>query len=284
MDIIIPHALVSDDDLKVKALQLVRGTCLDLNDVEQYYLQLLHCLQYPETAPPIADLLRRLHHLTGSWLVVSPIYWEASHNDAMLLAVGEDLALSDEEGLAWFEVFATFAKEDFAAVHYHDPYTWLIQIDDQPLTNAKPPYRLHHQSMMPELAVLDSTLFWQKRLTEFQMLFSQHPLNQTRKGKKCPINGIWVWGQGVLNPSTHRLIVADSPQNQRLAQVLSTHTAQLSDLDVYPDTALILLEDKNNLLDVQLKTNRQIVNWYWQNCAYQTIPKGWFKRLWSVLC
>ncbi len=277
MDIIIPHALESD-----AANDVVRDPGF-LNYTEHYHHQILNCLDYPESAPPVADVLRRVHDLAGSWLVVSPIYWEASHNDAMLLAVGEDLALSNEEGLAWFGIFAEFAKQDFSGVHYHDPYTWLIRIDQQPPLIAKPAHRLRHQSMMPELAVLDDTLFWQKRLTEVQMLFSQHPLNQARRGTKCLINGIWIWGYGVFKP-TSSPIVSDSPGAQRLASVLSTQTYTVSDLNIYPDTALMLLENKTHLSEVQLKTKHQTVNWYWQNCAYQTSPQGWFKRLWSFLC
>ncbi|HVT62707.1 MAG TPA: hypothetical protein VHD33_04380 [Legionellaceae bacterium] len=272
MDIIIPRAL----EMKPTGGKI-------LNQVEHYHHQILKCLGYPTDAPPLGELLAHLHGLVGDWLVVSPIYWQAFHNDAMLLATGEDLNVTPEEGEAWFQVFADFVATDFPALHYHDPYTWLMQVDRQPLIDAKPPHLLRHQSMMPELSRLDSSLFWQTLLTELQMLFSQHPLNHSRKNH-YPINGIWVWGKGHLDLKHDRCIVVDSVEAGQMAQILATRMEHLHQLNAYPDNALILLENNSNIAEVQIKTKHQCVNWYWKNHAYQTNPTGWFRRLWSVIC
>ena len=52
----------------------------------------MHCLIFcfvlvmMPTDPPLADLLRRYHNLDGDWLVLSPVHWQATHNDAMIVA------------------------------------------------------------------------------------------------------------------------------------------------------------------------------------------------------
>ena len=144
-----------------------------------------------------ADALRRLHGLEGDWLIVSPIYWEATHNDAMIMACGEMLDLSDEESRQWFAALAKFLVNDKVTLHYHDANTWLIQFDECPPINAKPVHSLLQQSMMQQLAALDPTLFWSRFLTENQMFFSEHPLNKARTGR-YPVNGVWIWGSTVF--------------------------------------------------------------------------------------
>ena len=53
--------------------------------------------------------------------------------------------------------------------------------------NAKPVHHLLNKSLMPELAQLDKTMYWQKFITESQMFFASNP-NQSL------VNGLWIWG------------------------------------------------------------------------------------------
>ena len=145
-------------------------------------------------APPGVDFLRSYHGLDGTWLVASPIYWQATHNDAMIVACDEALDLSDEESRAWFAVWAECLQLENIQLYYHDAYTWLIKPSALQPINALPVHALLQQPMMAHLKALDKTLFWSRILTENQMLFSAHPLNHARKDR-YPINGVWIWGE-----------------------------------------------------------------------------------------
>ena len=160
-----------------------------------FYHNILTCLGYSYEKPPVADLLRRYHGLEGQWLIASPIHWQATHNDAMIVASGSELQLSDQVSRLWFAAFKEFVTADHFNVHYHDAHTWLIQCDGKPLLDSKPVHTLHHKSLMPELRKLDETLYWQRLITEGQMFFSEHPLNKDRLASYS-INGLWFWGGG----------------------------------------------------------------------------------------
>ena len=173
---------------------------------KNYYHNILNCLGYPPNHPPVADLLRRYHKLEGQWLVASPIYWQATHNDAMIMACDDALDLLDDESRRWFVALSKFLVHDKVKLHYHDAYTWLIQFKESPPINTIPVHMLLQQSMMQQLQTLDSTLFWSRFITENQMFFSEHALNKARAGR-YPINGVWIWGGGDLKARVTRTMV-----------------------------------------------------------------------------
>src|SRR4051812_43703500 len=88
---------------------------------------LMKCLGFPETGPPIADFLRQAHQLEGSWLVCEPIYWEAGHNDAIVMATARMLQLPQAQSHVLFEKVQAFLVEEGLSLYFHDAYTWLIR-------------------------------------------------------------------------------------------------------------------------------------------------------------
>lgn len=141
-----------------------------------------------KTEYSVADQLRLSHGFEGRWLIVSPIYWQATHHDVVLMACGDELNCSDAQARELFAMFATFVEAEGMQAHYHDQYTWLLRCDHKPLITASSPYALLHQSMSSHIQRLDSTLYWQRFITEVQMLFAQR-MNHSSK-----VNGIWIWG------------------------------------------------------------------------------------------
>lgn len=249
------------------------------------YLNLFKCLGYGDDEYPVADWLRQYHGLKGEWIVVSPIYWQATHNDAMLLACGRELNCTDVENRAVFDVFSAFAEEEGLEVYYHDQYMWLLKCGDKPPIKALPPYTLLHQSMFTHLHQLDSTLSWQRFLTEVQMLFAQH------LGASSKINGIWIWGGGRLKTPSNRFIEVFHQNHLEMACLLSTNVyfggeqvgISASRRRALSKNALfwfdsLTLEEYKCLLS-QLKP--YMVNWYWDNLAYQTPKSSWFKTIFS---
>lgn len=154
-----------------------------------YYLNLLTCLGYPPQNPPLGHFLSLYHQLEGRWLIASPIHWQATHNDALILATGKELELTSTQARLWFDALAQFFKEENINMIYHDDCMWLISIDNKPEIFSQSVYSMLHQSLMPAFAKMDKTFFWQRLITEIQMYMGSHPLNAQRQEKPI-VNGL----------------------------------------------------------------------------------------------
>ncbi|MFA5960266.1 MAG: hypothetical protein WC785_07095 [Tatlockia sp.] len=241
--------------------------------VSQGYLpNIVHCLYSEAQNAPLADLLRRTHHLTGQWVIASPIYWEATHNDATIVATPPELPLTDEESMLWFAAVSELLHEDGFNPVYHNSGMWLFDVSNKPPLNSKAIRSLLNQSLMPHLATLDTTLYWQRLFTELQMFFSEHPLN---KNREIPVNGLWFWGEGALQPPPQKSIVTDM---QLLIEAFSINPIQ--DNTVFTKDSLVIIQDATHLEKIHLvkKLKKQTVNWYWNNTAYTTKSTHWWSR------
>lgn len=238
-------------------------------------LNLLFCLHFDPQNPPLADLLKKYHRLEGDWLILSPVHWQATHNDALVTAVGKELELDESESRFWFDVFAKYLAEDGAKLYYHDAETWLLNTVQQHPLAAKPPYQLLHQSLMPELSQLDSTLFWQKFITESQMLFSSQP-------RQSVINGLWPWGNAKLTEQS-TVICADE-SFLPFAKMCSSRVTLYSP-DVKLKEGHILLINNLSILSDEHREEltKKTTHWHWNNATYVTNPTNWFLRLWRKI-
>lgn len=271
--------------------------------VRSFYHQILNSLHYSDHTPPVADLLRQYYGLKGEWIMVSPIHWQATHNDAMIMACGDELQMSYDDAIVLFNVFAEFVAAENMTAYFCDPYNWLLRIDDKPTVSAKPVHFMLHQSMMPQLECLDESLYWQRFITECQMLFSAHSFNASRD--ECPINGVWLWGQGRLHKATNTRVLCNQPHLLPLAELVS-HNVQIYDSTQLIQKNTVLLFDKptdaskscnkttesmvngehqdhlnQQIAALKKQLKQKTVHWYWNNIAYCTKPKPWWSRLWS---
>jgi hypothetical protein len=236
-------------------------------------LNFLFCLKYDPSDPPLADLLKKYHHLEGEWLVVSPVHWEATHNDAMIVAHGSALQLQEIEAKSWFDQFAQYLEEESKVLYYHSTDTWLLYDDKKHSLSAKPVHHLLNQSLMPELARLDKTLYWQKFITESQMFFASKP-NQSL------INGLWIWANAKLKGKRNMTVCADE-HFLSLAQIGSSNVALYRPEILLKDYEVLLLAAPSRLSEPhQKELAKRAVHWYWNNAAYTVDNASWFTRLW----
>lgn len=237
-------------------------------------LNLLGCFDYDLNAPPLADLLRTTHHLEGKWLVLSPVHWEATHNDAMITAYGKELDLTPEQSSHWFSLYANFLAEEGLILKYHDAEHWLLNTPNLPPLTAKPVHQLVHKSLMPELKHLDSSLFWQKFITESQMFFASLP-NDT------VLNGVWPWGDAQLSAKKPITICTDEAFFE-IAQSLSSQVTLYNPSVLLKSFQIILINDLTSLSSAHCKElNTLSAQIYWNNCAYIQ-SRSWFSRLWRT--
>ncbi|MDR3442322.1 MAG: hypothetical protein P4L65_04835 [Legionella sp.] len=238
-------------------------------------LNLLSCLNYDVANPPLADLLRQSHQLEGDWLILSPIHWQASHNDAVIVAAGNELQVQESDARLCFDSLVDYLAIDGMTLHYHDAETWLLCDKKNHPLNAKPVYQLLNKSLMPELSQLGSSLFWQKLVTESQMLFAS-------RASQSVINGVWPWGAASLSDKKTVKICADEfffP----IAELCSMQVILYSPSVRLKEQQILLVSDLSVLSALHQEELKKIeVHWYWNNIAYTSGSNNWFTRLWRT--
>jgi hypothetical protein len=247
-----------------------------------FYQNILLCLGFEPQHLPLADLLKLYHHLSGQWLIATPVHWQATHNDAMLVADAKGLFLSEQESRLWFNEVANFLeKDDFTPV-YHDAHTWLFKIESKPPLCSKSVHTILNQSLMPVLNSLDSSFYWQRLITEIQMYLSAHPLN-LRRESGLAVNGLWFWGEGDFQIKETGRITTDDEVLLNWSATKGQSVKSLSTHSVFDKDELVIIQDlkPNELQELQEKIKNNQVNWHWNNCSYSTQAKSWWSRLWS---
>ncbi len=239
------------------------------------YLNFLTCLGYDSLNPPAAELLRQLSHLDGNWLMVSPVHWQASHNDAFIVAAGKELGLGEDDSKTWFNLFANYLAHDDIRLYYYSAEYWLLRTNQHVPINAKPIHYMLNKSLMPELASLDPSMFWQKFITETQMFFASLP-NETS------LNGVWVWGGAKLREKNSKPICADEAFLE-LANLCSSNVSLYTHATDLKKVEILLLNDLDTLSDVHKVMLKKSANWYWNNSAYTYSDSNWITRLWRNL-
>ncbi|MCL9684284.1 hypothetical protein [Legionella maioricensis] len=239
-------------------------------------LNFLSCLGYGAADPPLADVLRRVHGLDGEWLILSPMNWMATHNDAMIVAADKDLQLDEGTLKYWFQLYSDYLAEEHIRLYYHDAETWLLHAINKPPIKAKPVHQLINHSLMPELAQLDSSMYWQKFFTEGQMFFASHP-------NKSLLNGVWLWGGAVLADKKKIPVCADE-QFFSVAQICSENVTLYNPSVQLKQYSILLLSDVDILSKQhQEELKKMPVCWYWNNSAYALKDLNWLTRLWRNL-
>ena len=234
-------------------------------------LNLLASLEYPISSPPLAALLKAYHQLEGEWVIASPIHWEATHNDAQIVAFGETLDVQEYD----FQSYAQYLSEAGHTLFYHSPTIWLLRVDGAPPLHAKSVYQLLGKPLMPELLQLDYSMYWQKYITESQMFFAA-------KMQDRAINGVWLWGNAPLSPKT-TAICADAtcyPLAQHAQAPVTLYTPELS-LKRFP---ILLIKDLDSLSEAHKKQLKGMHSaYYWNNMAYINSKPHFLQQLWSYL-
>lgn len=245
-----------------------------------YYLNFLNRLGCDNERPPLADLLRHHYQLEGEWLIASPIHWEAGHNDAMLTASDEALELDETESRLWFAQVSDFLKEDGFTPLFHDAHTWLFKKSEKPALFSRSPQTILHQSITPELAALDPSLYWLRLITELQMFLNSHPLNNQRAAKPA-INGLWFWGAGEFKPDLINPIFTDDELLLR-HELLGKQIRSLDSLTFFVKDALLIIKDPDSFdfAAFENKTKNKTLRWYWNNLSYVSQANPWWSRLW----
>lgn len=232
-------------------------------------------LDYKPNLLPLGNFLAQYHGLEGNWLVVDPVYWVATHNDAMILAYGHNLNLTEKESQQFFQDIQEFFKEEKMQWHYHSKNRWLLKKDNKPSINTKPTFQMMHESLMPALNAMDSSMYWQRFMTEAQMFLSNHPL--ANKLTTAPfINGLWVFGEGIFQfPQDFQ----GHTDDQQLLDHFASYFHAAEAIEMYKTTCIVLSSAQalpENLPNVS-------TTWRWNNVAYTIKKRNLWTRFWRFI-
>lgn len=248
----VPHLFLSLDCPAIPE----NAQLLDYNP--DFYEQLLSSLGFNPEAPPLAQVFE------GDY-IVTPVSFEATHNNAFIRAQGKALDVSP----AWYEALAGFLAEAGLYLEYHNEGTWLLKVHpDTPVLQAKPVSHMMNLPLIDILPKLDKTHFWQRLHTEIQMFFNTHPLQNERIGK-WPVNGVWIWGGGALQPVHHPKIITDKTWLP-IAKKLAVQVDIWGDIRLDKKTVVLL----NTLPAIQTESY-----WFFKDCAFYLPPSSLWKRL-----
>lgn len=254
-----------------------------LHGQDDFWLNLLTQLGQDKHHTPIADFFRRsLGLLQGSWLVVSPIHWQVTHNDAMITVYGDELALTEATSRIWCAEVNQFLTQDGLNLIYLSPYCWLINAVGKRSLKSPNLADMHHQSMMPVLAEMDDSMYWQRLSTELQMFLSSHPLNT---GRRIPINGVWFWGGGQLCEDNHQYLRPILTDDKTFQQLFKGYRPIDFENDFSEQELLVVIRyPESDLVDKLVKKmGHKQVEWYWNNLAYQSKRLSWYRRYMDFL-
>ncbi len=177
------------------------------------------------TDPPIAALCRLADGGTpddGYWLRADPVHLRADLRQVVLLDA-RYLAIDAAESAALIEAFNRAFGEDGLWLDAPRPERWYLRCATEPVLRTTPLIDAVGRDINPLLPKGPDARRWNSLLTEAQMLFHSHPVNQAREAAHQPlINGLWIWGGGRLPP---RLATPDLAlhANDPLSRGLARH-------------------------------------------------------------
>ena len=165
---------------------------------------------------PVGAILAQAREAPGVsafWVCANPVHL-AIDRDSLILQPLSELRISDQESQALVSAIrAHFATEQLEMIHI-DTGVWVVgALHDQNLSTT--------ELALAEGRSVDGLLptgadapWWQRMVTEAQMILHDHPVNIAREQRgEVPINSLWIWGGGtapVIQKSFDTMHAADA--------------------------------------------------------------------------
>jgi len=225
---------------------------------QSWHMNLMHATNRSQG---IARLLAREIGLPeGQWHIATPIHWEASHNDVMIVAEGPQAFTQ-----AALHVFQQFLEADGIEVYPYSSHLWLFQTTQMSPLDSACLYQVMNCSFKNFLVDLPTD--WRTWFTEIQMLFYRE-----LKPSHSPINGVWVWGTGDLHLPQEIWAMGDFPGIEAKPWTLKTPLLAEG----------VLLVGASHATQIESFFSKQDVQWWWRDQFYQILkPSLWQKlRAW----
>lgn len=135
------------------------------------------------------------------------------------------LSLSEDESRALCEAADAHLREDGVRLHFVDATRWLLTSNQSVEVLTERPDWIIGEMLRPNLPRGRDARLVERWMNELQMLLHVHPVNSAREERRLlPVNLVWLWGFGTLDPSSNSDAVGDAPTEH------SPHLAHLQAL------------------------------------------------------
>lgn len=167
-------------------------------------VEAIQCQLYGFAAVPDADLpIAALTRLAdggdsdeGWWWRADPVHFHADLHGVML-SDARSLAIQPSEAEALAAAFNHTFAADGLRLDALRPERWYLRLASEPAVQTHSLAAAAGRDIRALLPYGPDKAYWHKLLTEVQMLFHTHPVNQRREHHNQPlISGIWLWGGG----------------------------------------------------------------------------------------
>lgn len=138
----------------------------------------------------------------GWWLRADPVYLRPDLR-GVFLTDARRLAITAEEAAALTAAFNQQFADQAVQLAAHHPERWYLRLPAAPRLRTWPLLQAVGRDVRDLLPYGPDKGRWHALLTETQMLFYAHPVNQARAQQRQPlINSLWLWGGGELPLAT----------------------------------------------------------------------------------
>ncbi|MEW5943914.1 MAG: phosphoglycerate mutase [Pseudomonadota bacterium] len=166
----------------------------------------------------------------GNWLRADPVHLSLQR-DRLILADSDSFSLSGPEARTLADTLNHhFSAEGLEFLPLH-PLRWYLRLQTVSDMQTVPLPEARGRDVRTMLPRGKDALRWSGILTEIQMLFHDHPVNEAREARgELPINSVWLWGGGRLPERLGRpfdKVWADDPLALGLASAAGSIRATL---------------------------------------------------------
>ena len=213
--------------------------------------------------PPVAALTRLVDggeiDEGGWWLRADPVHLRADMR-TVFLTDARMLVIEPDEAQALVAAFNQTFAEDGLRLMAPSRNRWYLRLPADPGIKTCPLFDAIGRDINPLLPQGPAGRRWHILLTEVQMLFHRHPVNQAREARGRPlINSVWFWGGGACplrarSPAAG--LYANDPLTRGLARLGGAavspkpeHAEDWKDAAAEPDSLVVLEATRYDLVD-----------------------------------
>lgn len=164
----------------------------------------------------------------GWWLRADPVHLRPDQRGVFLVDA-RILAIEPAEAQALVAAFNQIFAADGLLLETLHPDRWYLRLSSDPGLRTYPLEAAIGRDINALLPYGPAQRRWHTLLTEVQMLFHAHPVNQVRESHRQPtLNGVWCWGGGECPHSARSPaagLYANDPLTRGLARLAAATVA-----------------------------------------------------------
>jgi hypothetical protein len=246
------RALLSRKRLPALERWLARGDLV--RRPEEGLVELLASAFALPSPPPVAAIALAADHepCEGGWIRADPVHLRVEQ-DAVRLHDPATLDITREEADRLIARLQELFASDGLEFQAPSPQRWYVRVPEGEMPRTVPLDEAIGRNVFGMLPRGEGRINWASALTETQMLFCGHEVNEQREAEgRAAINSVWFWGEGTAPAevaSPYAVVYGDDPFVRGLGRLSGTRVAprprSLAEVDAVreSDSVLVVLDD-----------------------------------------